>query len=268
MKPSRTFKTKKFLSTAHIARPARILIFAFLLPIFADSCTSAKDERLSFGETVLGLIYYDQLLTGPACPPAVLGTPPAPTQASDVAFENEYDGTIRVDGFFQDECRSQSIPVYTQYVKICLQGQTYDPGLGTCEGLPVSYSYCGTNDFSCDIERRTNEYWTADPTMSPAQAACASDATGGHAWRLLNREEVLLSTALNGRLFGVNGLNPDFPLGAAGRVWFGDTRYYSSALSFYLEDLPDTSYRSIVLEPYAKSQTAFALCVTDPIPVQ
>lgn len=81
----------------------------------------------------------------------------------------------------------------TILIRRCLIGQVYRSAQNDCQGTGTKdtvwgasqLQWCPTNDRSCEKDGK------ADPTISPAAKACATDTFAGKSWRLRSKNDGL-----------------------------------------------------------------------------
>ncbi|HMV41867.1 MAG TPA: hypothetical protein PKC66_21240 [Leptospiraceae bacterium] len=120
----------------------------------------------------------------------------------------------------------------TILIRRCLIGQVYRSAQNDCQGTGTKdtlwgasqLQWCPTNDRSCEKDGK------ADPTVSPAAKACATDTFAGKKWRLRSKDEGLRV------LFSPSVTNDWTKIGfVSGNVWTlesNDNEKVFSAIAF------------------------------------
>lgn len=113
-------------------------------------------------------------------------------------FTDMVDGTVRMEvnaGTFG----GQTYSAQTLYFMKCSQGYTWNSATNGCTGTYGGYTYCNSNDNSCNSDGTGNPPWTLNGTgTSGAYATCNSlNFAGKTGWRVPTLNELKLLIMCN-----------------------------------------------------------------------
>lgn len=211
---------KKKLSVIMINRNLKHIAIFFLINtiLFLSNCfdTNAKERKKRNEDNKVALLQ----VIGLSCGSKEVGT----------VVDNK-DGTLtytyqllQTNGWLGNKVISQR----TILIRRCLIGQVYRTAQNDCQGTGTKdtvwgasqLQWCPTNDRSCEKDGK------ADPIISPAAKACATDTFAGKKWVLVSKDD---------GLWGIRDYNKTYQ--SIYRDWDGD---YSGLFFFWSNESSGT----------------------------